>query len=763
MAGKLLDLGIPASTRAGRIDALSAQFMAPEQLLQGYGARSSISGGSACSNVYSVGAVLYYLCTGGVPYPARTVRELVALREAGKALRPARINPSIPAPLNAIMLRSLATSASERYPSVSELAEALAFSLPNGQPRPEDGPQGRSSRHSAETLDSFDDIPTGQVILPPGGLPDDLSSLEDSQAEHTPVTGSAGMPRASAPAPKGSFSSHPAPPTASVSTPPAAGSLPPPPPAERPPGPSMDAREPSPTRTSGLPPLGHSHSGIAPRPRPEPPGAPGESASRPSRPPSVLRQTQRPVPEPAAHRETAGQTQPPAAGIPPLPPTPSRSAPPPPPPSVPPPVLPPASPFARPPGVTGQEPERPVALGGVVTGGAAAVQGPPSERIELSVAVIDEDEQTVPTVVPSLDTLGQYTAFEDLSPRSRLLQQVSPRVVAAVLVAMVAMAAMATLWYVWPTSGPTPPSTSEPTSGSSSKSTAQAAADTPTGQGSGDDLGPRAPSPEPHAVAPSQGSTPPAVAPTATSESAQSQLGVTPVKDAKAEPLVERAPVRASPARRRGVVRRRAPRARRPRSTVSRSALAPEGEGPSTSEGADTGEDVDDDPLAVVDAPAAAGPPGARSSDTRAPFANSAVPSPGAVVYGIEVDRRTTQDKPKQSATSTAPLRARARIAGLEVQGSLATSVVRRALARGVSDYAACYRTAATRARKNAFGQVQVSFDIDLRGRIRHVRTGTSGLPGLAACVGKVTSRLATNRQPDTGTVKASFEVAFFP
>ncbi|MDD9947884.1 MAG: protein kinase, partial [Myxococcales bacterium] len=342
VAGKLLDLGIPASTRAGRIDALSAQFMAPEQLLQGYGARSSISGGSACSNVYSVGAVLYYLCTGGVPYPARTVRELVALREAGKALRPARINPSIPAPLNAIMLRSLVTSASERYPSVSELAEALAFSLPNGQPRPEDGPQGRSSRHSAETLDSFDDIPTGQVILPPGGLPDDLSSLEDSQAEHTPVTGSAGMPRASAPAPKGSFSSHPAPPTASVSTPPAAGSLPPPPPAERPPGPSMDAREPSPTRTSGLPPLGHSHSGIAPRPRPEPPGAPGESASRPSRPPSVLRQTQRPVPEPAAHRETAGQTQPPAAGIPPLPPTPSRSAPPPPPPSVPPPVLPPA-------------------------------------------------------------------------------------------------------------------------------------------------------------------------------------------------------------------------------------------------------------------------------------------------------------------------------------------------------------------------------------------------------------------------------------
>jgi serine/threonine protein kinase len=123
---KLLDLGVPQLARPRQPHALAAQFMAPEQLAVVLEpSQPPLPHATSVMNVYSCGALLYYLCTGGPPH-----RQLdpVSLREAqltGKLVVPSRINPQITPSLNAVMMQALAIDPTARYATVSDLGEAL--------------------------------------------------------------------------------------------------------------------------------------------------------------------------------------------------------------------------------------------------------------------------------------------------------------------------------------------------------------------------------------------------------------------------------------------------------------------------------------------------------------------------------------------------------------------------------------------------------------------------------------------------------------
>jgi serine/threonine-protein kinase len=94
-------------------------YMAPEAI-------TAPDGVDARSDLYAVGAVAYFLLTGGAPFRAATVAEVCAHHVHSMPERPSiRLGRPVPADLEAVVLRCLAKSPADRFADAAALGKAL--------------------------------------------------------------------------------------------------------------------------------------------------------------------------------------------------------------------------------------------------------------------------------------------------------------------------------------------------------------------------------------------------------------------------------------------------------------------------------------------------------------------------------------------------------------------------------------------------------------------------------------------------------------
>jgi serine/threonine-protein kinase len=125
---KVLDFGIAKSilddsrlfrmTVSGEIKGTPA-FMAPEQLE----APSTIG---TSTDIWALGVILCELVTGELPFTASTIPGLCARILKEPPIWPSRLRSGLPPELDTIVLRCLEKDPAARYPTITELAEALA-------------------------------------------------------------------------------------------------------------------------------------------------------------------------------------------------------------------------------------------------------------------------------------------------------------------------------------------------------------------------------------------------------------------------------------------------------------------------------------------------------------------------------------------------------------------------------------------------------------------------------------------------------------
>jgi serine/threonine-protein kinase len=125
---KLLDFGLvreqaaesadPGLTQPGSFSG-SPLYMCPEQV-------KSYHGLDARSDVYSLGAVAYFLVTGRPPFVADSLWEVIAAHARDPVVPPAEVNPAIPADLELVLIRCLAKLPANRFQDAESLDKALA-------------------------------------------------------------------------------------------------------------------------------------------------------------------------------------------------------------------------------------------------------------------------------------------------------------------------------------------------------------------------------------------------------------------------------------------------------------------------------------------------------------------------------------------------------------------------------------------------------------------------------------------------------------
>lgn len=94
-------------------------FMPPEQ------ADGRLTDLGPASDVYSLGATLYYILTGQPPVSGDSVPDILDRVVQGDVTPPSRVVPQVPKALEAVCRRAMRVDASQRYPSASALAEEI--------------------------------------------------------------------------------------------------------------------------------------------------------------------------------------------------------------------------------------------------------------------------------------------------------------------------------------------------------------------------------------------------------------------------------------------------------------------------------------------------------------------------------------------------------------------------------------------------------------------------------------------------------------
>ena len=118
---RLVDFGVAAHLGSPRLRLIagSPPYMAPEQA-QGLGERVDHR-----VDIFGLGGVLYALLTGRPPYQAPDLSSTLQLAAKAEIAPPRRLDPAIPAPIQAVCLGAMAAAPENRYGSAAEFARAL--------------------------------------------------------------------------------------------------------------------------------------------------------------------------------------------------------------------------------------------------------------------------------------------------------------------------------------------------------------------------------------------------------------------------------------------------------------------------------------------------------------------------------------------------------------------------------------------------------------------------------------------------------------
>ncbi|MBW3670348.1 MAG: tetratricopeptide repeat protein, partial [Acidobacteria bacterium] len=128
---KITDFGVAAEA-SGLFDRRirgTFHYMAPEVLRQDVV--------DARADLYSLGMTLYETVTGMVPTWGLSRAEVLLARLDGKVRRPSEINPKVPAPIEAVILKLLEYDPRHRYPSATALVHELSAIAGVAQPASE--------------------------------------------------------------------------------------------------------------------------------------------------------------------------------------------------------------------------------------------------------------------------------------------------------------------------------------------------------------------------------------------------------------------------------------------------------------------------------------------------------------------------------------------------------------------------------------------------------------------------------------------------
>jgi WD40 repeat protein/predicted Ser/Thr protein kinase len=110
-----IPLDLPCATAHGTILGTPA-YMSPEQ------ASGEIDKLDARTDVYALGAILYFLLAGKPPFSGSTVTQVLRKVRAGPTPTPRALDPSVPRSLAAICTRAMTRAPDDRYASALEMA-----------------------------------------------------------------------------------------------------------------------------------------------------------------------------------------------------------------------------------------------------------------------------------------------------------------------------------------------------------------------------------------------------------------------------------------------------------------------------------------------------------------------------------------------------------------------------------------------------------------------------------------------------------------
>ena len=154
---KLTDFGLNHLLNPLTLPLHDVSYISPE-VAQGFA-------GTSRSDLYSLGVILYEMCTGAMPFHGDTPSDILLQHIHGTPTSPALINPQIPPALTAAIMRSLARDPAARYPTATALVTSVARALNRSMP------ESISHAH-----------PSPGVINPPS-----LSGMDTVDARNSPT------------------------------------------------------------------------------------------------------------------------------------------------------------------------------------------------------------------------------------------------------------------------------------------------------------------------------------------------------------------------------------------------------------------------------------------------------------------------------------------------------------------------------------------------------------------------------------------------